>query len=84
MKKLNKLAVKVLSVLLAIILLSGQSVFAWVHEDITTTQTRNLGNLTVDDVDYEGNGGVFNIKYGVTFTITGDNVEFYNNNLLKI
>ena len=77
MKKLNRLAVKVVSVLLAIILLSGQNVFASGRYKTITTDTYNETGHS-NYAENSGNGGVFYIDSPVTLKII-DNSKFKNN-----
>ena len=84
MKKLNKLAVKVLSVAVAVMLLNVQFVFAetWTgHTSITKDTTYSNPNAYYDNVITTGAGGAFIVAVSTaTLKITGRNTHFIGNN----
>ena len=77
MKKLKKLAVKVLSLVVAVMLVSSQNVFATGrYMDVTTNIDNETGHSNYHEND--GSGGVFTVTNPVTLTI-GNNAEFTGN-----
>ncbi|MBR3627527.1 MAG: autotransporter domain-containing protein [Elusimicrobia bacterium] len=80
MKKLNELAVKVLSLVVAVMLVSSQNVFAsGRYANITEDTTVESGVEPFENYNEDsGNGGVFLVASPVTLTI-GNNVSFKNN-----
>ena len=81
MKKLNKLAVKVVSLVVAVMLLSSQSAFAWTHTNITENTTYSSPNAYYDNAITTGTGGAFDVDVSTaTLKITGRNAHFIGNN----
>ena len=79
--KLKKLAVKMFSILLAVILLNTQFVFAARYQDVTedlTVAPYNIYSGFTESAEVGGSGGVFLVSHTVTLTIM-DHVSFSSN-----